>query len=268
MACRALVPLGLLFFAGGLWAQDVQPAPAPAPAASKKKEVARLIDFDKVDRSIGKVPKLNAERPLYGLLLFGLNGQHRVWAILDKSKAGRDTYDILYLDRNADGDLTAEDERITAAKESHYAGKKATCFEVGDFRDPGSGAVHKELKITSAAKSVRIKMKWRGDKVTMGVFGPQHETYQNFGASPQRAPILVPGYDRPFQFQHWMSGKLKRGQENDFKVFMGNCGDRVGTFLCVDQRFLKEGEHVQATLVYTDTNGKQQRYRAKLAERC
>ncbi len=263
MGCRNRIPLALTVLACGLWAQDAKPAPA-----AKKKEVARLIDFAKVDRTIGKLPKLSAQRPLYGLLLFGLNGQHRVWAVLDKTKAESEQYDVLYLDRNADGDLTAEDERIVAAKESTYAGKKATCFEVGDFRDPASGAVHKEFKVTSAADSVRIKVKWRGDKVTMGVFGPEHETYQHFAESPRQAPILVPGYDRPFQFQHWMCDTLKRGQKNDFKVFMGNRGDRVGTFLCVDQRFLEESEHVQATLVYTDTAGKQQSYRAKLMERC
>ena len=273
MACRTVVPLGITLLACGLWAQDIQPAAAAKQVAAKmaktaKKEVARLIEFDKVDRTIRKLPKLNAEKPLYGLLLFGLNGQHRVWAVLDKREAGRDTYDLLYLDRNADGDLTGDDERIVAAREGSYARAKATYFEIGDFRDPGSRAVHKEFQITSTATSVRIKMKWHGDKVTMGVFGPQRATYQHFADSPQKAPLLVPGHDRPFQFQHWMCAKMRWGQDNDFKVFMGNRGDRTGAFLCVDQKFLKEGEHVQATLIYTDTYGKQKSYRAKLAARC
>ena len=65
-----------------------------------------------------------------------------------------------------------------------------------------------------------------------------------------------------------MSGAMQRGVDNDFKVFVGNRGDRRGNFSCVDQKFLPADEHVQATLIYRDRDGHEQRYLAKLRERC
>jgi hypothetical protein len=53
---RNLVPLGIPLLACGLWAQDVRPVPAADKKKTAKKEVARLIDFAKVDRTLEKVP--------------------------------------------------------------------------------------------------------------------------------------------------------------------------------------------------------------------
>lgn len=230
----------------------------------------RPIAFAEVDRDIGKLPELVAAEPLYGMFLFGHNGEHRVWAVLDKSTVELDHYDVLYIDRNADGDLTARGERIAA--ELRRTGAKRenvhARFAIGDFRDPGSKAVHEQFELSWRKDSVRFKMLWRGDKVTMGSYGPTRDTYQNFRSSPATAPIFVPGYDRPFEFQHWMCDRLPRGGATDFKVFVGNRGDRTGAFACVDQDFLTEHEYVQATLLYRDTDDEQQSLLVKLTRRC
>jgi hypothetical protein len=102
----------------------------------------------------------------------------------------------------------------------------------------------------------------------MGGYGPTRETYQDFAASPAKAPVFVPGYDRPFEFEHWMSGTFQRGQVTDFKVFVGNRGDRTGAFSCVDQKFLPAGAHLLATLLYRDVEGKRRRHQARLTGRC
>lgn len=237
--------------------------------ATSRRE-AKPIAFDKIDRSIGALPELRATQPLYGLFLFGKNGEHRVWAVLDKSARDAEGYDVLYLDRDADGDLTGDDERI-AGKASRTGADRERLhmtFRVDELRDPGSDAVHTEFELKWTAEYVRLEMRWRGDKITMGVFGPERETYQNFGTSPKTAPILVPGHDRPFQFQHWMCDVLARGDSTDFKVFVGNRGDRTGAFLCVDDEFLPADEYVQATLIYRDQADKERRVRVKLTERC
>ena len=62
---------------------------AVAPAAG--------IDFDKVDRHIGKEPAYQA-KPLYCLALLGLEGKTLVWMALDGER--------LYVDKNCNGDLT------------------------------------------------------------------------------------------------------------------------------------------------------------------
>jgi len=64
-------------------------------------------DLSKIDRRIVKEPAYTSKQPLYGLYVFGPEAKTRVWAIFDKSKPDAADYDILYFDRNADGDLTA-----------------------------------------------------------------------------------------------------------------------------------------------------------------
>jgi hypothetical protein len=221
---------------------------------------AKPIDFKKVDRTIRKLPALKAEKPLYGLFLFGVDGGTRVWAVLDKSAKGKEVYDVLYLDRDADGDLTGTDER--------FEGGDVGTFVVGDFREPGTDVVHTAFTITWLKGYVHYRMKWAGGAVTMGPHGPTGEQRANFAPSPKEAPIYVPGMERPFEFEQWMSGTLKRGESNDFKVFLGNRGDRTGAFSCVDDKFLPAGERVLVQLVCRDTAGKEQRLTAELAERC
>src|SRR4029077_2321595 len=69
-------------------------------------------DLGSVDRRILKEPGYCAKQPLYGLYVFGPEAKTRVWAIFAKYKPDAAEYDILYFDRNADGDLTGSGERI------------------------------------------------------------------------------------------------------------------------------------------------------------
>jgi hypothetical protein len=229
------------------------------------------IDFDKVPRTIPKAPAFTAEKPLYGLFLFGKQGQARVWAVLDKSQRQSPVYDVLFLDRNANGDLTEPGERFTAKKDLGDSGGEAYCrFQIGDFKDPGTGDLHTEFRITWWQNRVGFFMKWRGDKPTLGSYGPTPATYGVFASSLEHAPILVPGHDQPFQFLHWMSDVLKRGQPNDFKVFIGNPGSGTGAFSCVDDDFLpRDGRHyVVATLIYKNAAGQSREARYELKDRC
>jgi len=257
----------LLLFAVFVCAQEEEGAPGEEEAEdgglgalggvlSRKPE---RIDFTKVDRTIRKLPELKSTKPLYGLFLFGVDGRTRVWAVLDASADTLGGSHILYLDRNADGDLTGKDERFRS---------KDGKFEIGDFTEPGTEVVHKAFRMTRHKAFVRYEMKWAGGAVIRGPYGPTGEQYANFGASPKEAPIFVLGTERPFEFEHKMSGTLKRGEANDFKVFMGNKGDRTGAFSSVDDKFLPQGERVLVQLVCKDVAGKEQRLTAELAERC
>jgi hypothetical protein len=216
------------------------------------------IDFKKVDRTIAKPPPVSGEAR-YGIFLFGPNGEKRSFAILDKSRADAGDYDVLWFDLDADGDLAEEGERFASAN-----GK----FSLGDFTDPGSGARHRGFELAWTKEYVHFKMIWRGEKPTAGGYGPENGTYASFESTPQKAPIYVPGWDRPFEFEHWMSGTFKRGEETDFKVFVGNRGDRTGTFCSVDDRFLPATANPVATLIYTDAEGRERRTSWTLKKRC
>jgi hypothetical protein len=65
---------------------------------------ARGVDYAKIDRSLVKEPAYASKSPKYALLLFGREAKLRVWIVLDG--------DVVYLDRNGDGDLTGKGERF------------------------------------------------------------------------------------------------------------------------------------------------------------
>jgi hypothetical protein len=62
------------------------------------------VDLSKIERSIRKEPVYQSPNPQYCLLVFGPEAKTRVWLVLDG--------DVLYLDRNGDGDLTEPGKRI------------------------------------------------------------------------------------------------------------------------------------------------------------
>jgi hypothetical protein len=248
-----------------LLAQD-----AVAPRAGQPRPIEpKPIDFTKVDRTAKKLPKLSDEA-LYGIYLFGNDGETRVLAVLDKSAPRLEAPDVLWLDKNANGDLTEPGERITGGEpklQGIYAGGRH--FEIGAFRPPRGAAEHADWSLDWTKEAgVRFKMKWRGEKVTMGGYGPRREDYAGFSKSLETAPVFVPGWDRPFQFERWLEMPLLRGQDVDFKVFVGNCGDRRGTFSTVDDKFVPIEDSPIATLLYVTADGKQAQARTVLKLRC
>ena len=87
-------------------------------------------DLTKIDRTIAKEPAYKS-KPKYCLLVFGPEAKTRVWLVLDD--------DALYVDRNGNGDLTEDGERMEARK-ADWAGEGASriyqhFFEVADIAD-------------------------------------------------------------------------------------------------------------------------------------
>src|SRR5215831_19039839 len=63
---------------------------------------AEAADLSKIDRTIGKEPAYQS-KPKYCLVVYGPEAKTRVWLVLDD--------DVLYTDRNGDGNLTDKHER-------------------------------------------------------------------------------------------------------------------------------------------------------------
>lgn len=229
-------------------------------------DLVEPIDFAKISRTMEREPTYVGE-PRYGMFLFsprpGESEFQRVWAVLDRSASDVEGYDVLFLDRNANGVLGEEGERIVGSETGD-----GWQFEIGDLTQPGTEIVHTRFELTWTPESVRYRMMWRDKTITMGGFGPSRATYASFGASREDVTIYVPGYDRPLEFEHWISDKLRAGASNDFKVFLGARGSSRGAFSSGDQKLLPDEEYVIATLIYRDGNGKEQRVRAELRERC
>jgi hypothetical protein len=90
-------------------------------------------DLHKIERTIAKEPAYK-NKPKYCLLVFGEQARTRVWLVQDG--------DVLYVDRNANGDLTEKDERVTLKPGI----KNYRLFEAGDIHD--GPLTHTGLNVT------------------------------------------------------------------------------------------------------------------------
>lgn len=223
-------------------------------------------DLAKVDRRIAKEPVYKCKQPLYGLYAFGPEARTRVWAIFDRSQPDVADYDILYFDRNADGDLTASDERIKGKVED-----RRVTFDIGTFVDPQCKQKHTEITITRYSGDnarVSLRMQWCDKVMIRGGYAADAGPYTQFAPTPSEAPVLWPGADGVFSFQFWQIAPLTIGAADDVRVFLGHRGHGPNTFCAVPDTFLPAKIPVLATLLYKDKDGKERQVQSELRERC
>jgi hypothetical protein len=115
------------------------------------------------ERKAPKEPAYASERPLYGLLVFGPKAQARVWMVLDRSKPDAGPYDILYVDLDADGDLTEPGERLVG-----QVGGDEARFRLPGLKDPATGIAHTDFTARASGGSdptVMVGLMWRGVRI-------------------------------------------------------------------------------------------------------
>jgi hypothetical protein len=185
--------------------------------------------LSKIDRSIGKEPVYES-KPKYCLVVFGPEPKTRVWLVVDGN--------VLYADRNSDGDLTGKDERFPI----QYGPGKT--FPVGkitprDGGDPVSLVVEfagHEGAETSYAILCRSQ---KGQ-------GLRQRTYGRllFADRPQDAPVVHFGgpltltildWHRPLQPRRLVVGD----RDNELSILVGTpvFGGKHEVFATVDERF-------------------------------
>jgi hypothetical protein len=228
---------------------------------------AERPELSKIKRRLTREPAYTAKEPLFALYVFGPQARTLVWAVLDKSEPDAPHYDVLFFDRNADGDLTAADERI----EGSVHGDRVT-FDIGSFTDRASNQTHTGLSIsrTEGEDSMTMfRMKWCDKVAVRGGYAPQVGPYTQFAPTPAEAPILWPGADGSFSFQFWQQlDPLDIGGSEDVRVFLGHQGLGKNTFCAVPDTFLPKDVPVIATLIYRDKEGNEHRARSELSQRC
>jgi hypothetical protein len=87
-------------------------------------------DLAKIDRAIAKQPAYQTKAPRYCLLAFGPDAKTRVWIVLDG--------DVIYVDRNGNGDLTDPGERVPMPPlkaSKHPLFQEEREVELGDIRE-------------------------------------------------------------------------------------------------------------------------------------
>lgn len=211
----------------------------------------------KIDRTIGKEPVYKSKNPKYGLLVFGPHAKDRVWLVQDG--------DVLYVDRNGNGDLTEPGEKILAEKNAGRDPEEdGYLFEVGDvtvgrrkhkgltvyvtplkrYAD-GSWGKRTEVKaaLTKDPKALVVSLRVDADVPgikgggvggrVVFIAGPLDLIgLLQFADAPTKAPAIHLG--PPFQITfHNTRPTLRPGRDSDFTLVVGSPGVGPGTFAMI-----------------------------------
>src|SRR5262249_45588108 len=109
--------------------------------ASGASASAWAADLTKIDRTIAKEPAYKS-KPKYCLLVFGPAAKTRVWLVLDG--------DVLYADRNGNGDLTEPGEKYLAAV------KTQPVWDIGEIVEQDGVTRHTGLMVRRSRNGFTI----------------------------------------------------------------------------------------------------------------
>ncbi len=227
------------------------------------------LDYAKVHRFIVREPRYVAE-PRYALFILDPQGAFRVWAVLDKSKADLPYYDVLYFDKNGNGDLTEPGKRFVGRYDAKLP---ELSIPVGDLPIPGTKWTHTDLRFLTIErhgyKGFWFSMKWAGQVPVEGGHG--NDTDQTaYAPSATKAPILRPTPLGPLSFKCWESDLVLRiGKPTDVQLSLGNPGSGPDTFCTVGEDYLVPGKDViVATVLAKDRAGKEVRAQTVVKKHC
>jgi hypothetical protein len=210
---------------------------------------ARAADLTKIERSLRKEPAYQTKTPKYCLLVFGPEAKTRVWLVLDGK--------TLYVDRNANGDLTDDGEKIAGKNGQPFYGEDGEIlFDIGDIHE--GPRTHKKLILTirkmdyladrdadvkawlaktPQARGLSLQAEvdlpgWKGNgiggRVEQFVSFRDEHGFLTFADKPPKAPIIhLAG---PWQTALSHAFHFIRGREADFFIHIGTLGLGAGTF--------------------------------------
>jgi hypothetical protein len=194
--------------------------------------------LDKIDRPLVKEPAYSSKSPKYALLVFGPEARTRIWLVLDGT--------TLYVDRNGNGDLTEDREKVAGTK-STLRDEDAYTFAIGELRDGDRRHRNAALTVTDVKASPGRGPRKMGFSLRMDVEIPGYhgvgeggrvlqmavtsdlDGELQFSDRPQDAPVLHFGgpwtislYDRP---------TFRVNRELEMYLALGTPGRGKGTFV-------------------------------------
>lgn len=203
------------------WRTTVFRKGADAPAAAPDPLTPKALLT--IDRTIAKEPRYG-ETPLYLLLAFGPDSADRVWAVLDGT--------VLYLDKNGNGDLTDEGERVFAlALPGDGVNRRNPLFQVPLLETKGGKHTDFFLSAIRLAPGdgVYVKMGVKVNGTTAQHAGP---TDLRLAETPAAARVLAFGSRVvTAQVSHTMPGVPEVDKAIDFRVRVGTPGVGLGSFV-------------------------------------
>jgi hypothetical protein len=190
---------------------------------------AHAGDLTKIDRTIAKEPAYQSKSPSYALLVFGPEAKSRAWVVLDG--------DFLYVDRNCNGDLTEEGERLVI--------KRKPKRNLDKKKSGTSNAVASVLTVITDRNGAKHRLTFRLTSAGVGLVASRHgsqyvgSTYRDdlvFAKRPQDAPIVHLNGPLTFQLVH-PPRQWSPGETVDLVVLFGTPGLGKGTFAYMIQGF-------------------------------
>jgi hypothetical protein len=217
---------------------------------------AVVTELSKIDRAIRKEPTYRTKAPKYCLLVFGLKANTRIWLVLDG--------DVLYVDRNGNGDLTEEGECIEALRTTD----SQEDFVIGEVTEIDGKTKHANLDLTRYGKDrhlvigVDFKEKYR-QQAGVGLEGRLQ-----FTDRPQDAPIIH--FGGPLTQCLSRSVSLKPGEQEEIYVEVGTTGSGKGTFAAIPFEVVPKGLQpaVEIEFPAKDRGGQPDWRRYDLTARC
>jgi len=225
------------------------------------------VDLSKVDRTIQKEPAYQGA-PRYCLLVLGPQAATRVWLILDGQ--------VLYVDRNGNGDLTEANERCEAKNEDGYDSEFRTLYRIGELT--AGNRTHRMMDVTVYRyahfpnKDDRVSelLKKQPDAVGFAVNadvemsnlkssnGPrilQLAGYRDYhgllhwAADAKSAPIIH--FDGPLTIAMYGKDKARIGRDVDLALAVGTPGLGPGTTAWIAyQHVIPEDAYPKVEIVY------------------
>ncbi len=208
---------------------------------------ASAADLSKVDRRIAKEPTYKTKTPTYCLLVFGAEAETRVWLVLDG--------DQLYVDRNANGDMT-EDGEAVAGKDGKFDAVTITAKD-------------------GVASGTRVEVQ-RAGELTFVYCHINTDSWQRavvdktgnlqFADSRQAAPVIH--FNGPLTIAPRFEQRFDRNAATDLDVMVGTPGLGTGTFARLDNNQVAANLHPVAEIVFPIGGKETEKLRVVLNQRC
>jgi hypothetical protein len=180
-----------------------------------------------------KEPTYHSGSPGYCLLLFGPEAKTRVWLVFDG--------DDLYIDRNANGDLTEEGEKVAPEKKEEVPGGTTRyVFRAGPVTEVDGKTRHPDVRLDADrgrdgrwslyCTSVNVRGKYGETVLTprrpVRVVAGRPAAGLSLGTKPEEAPVLH--FHAPLALTDWpvRPMELGRGKKGDVQLtIVGKAAD-------------------------------------------
>lgn len=237
--------------------------PIEEAAKTSKTGMQPAVDLTTIDRTTAKEP-VYKNKPKYCLLVFGPEAKFRVWLVQDG--------DVLYVDRNGNGDLTEKGEQwrpkqpqAEIAREGGYPSDYRE-WHVGDIVEPDGTTKHSGLEVSGSKAWFMVRVFAHGRH---WYANGDHQGRLQFAHQPPDAPIVH--FAGPLGACLFRPGPLGtydrwiRGAAEDLYAALGTPGLGKGAFAAIGYDALYSRIEVFAEVDFPGRNAGAKRIKVKTA---